>query len=64
MEHYDVIRLAHVLAVQAEIEGMKAANENRRQVDGGMAYIESDFNEKAEELRQLASAPEHYQDPL
>lgn len=44
MNSYDVKRLALVLALQAEIEGMKA--------DG--RYIEQNFLDKAEELRELA----------
>ena len=62
MEHYDVKRLGLILAVQAEVEGMKAVNENRKQVNSGMAYVGSDFDEKADELRQLINAPDHQLD--
>lgn len=51
MDEAAVKRLALILAVQAEIEGMKARNaediEHQR-------YAEADFQQKAEELRNLA----------
>lgn len=56
MDYYDAKRLALVLAVQAEIEGMKSANEERRQMNHSMAYPYSDFEEKAMELRNIAYA--------
>ena len=52
MGHYDVVRLALVLAMQAEIEGMKAAN---NQYPEDQPYGEKAFADKAEELRILAS---------
>ena len=55
-DFYNVKRLAFILAVQAEIEGMKAENMNRDQLNHSMAYTEKDFNDKAEELRSLAYA--------
>jgi hypothetical protein len=55
MESADVRRLAMVLAVQAEIEGMKAANElHKQEYGGGIEYQDKYFQEKAEELRNLA----------
>ena len=51
MNEYDVKRLAFVLAIQAEIEGMKATNTVQ------FTYDEKDFAAKAEELRILASNP-------
>ena len=54
MNYYTVKRLALILAVQAEIEGMKAENMQREQKGYSMAWTESDFCEKAEELRRLA----------
>lgn len=51
--YYNVKRLALVLAVQAEIEGMKADNLVREQNGQSPAYIEQ-FEQKAEELRSLA----------
>ena len=55
MDDYTVKRLALILAIQAEIEGMKAENEERMFLGRGVAYDESSFLEKAEELRVLAS---------
>jgi hypothetical protein len=54
MEQYDVRRLALVLAVQAEIEGMKADNNGRMQREESNAYTDADFCAKAEEMRNLA----------
>ena len=56
MNHYDVKRLALVLAVQAEIEGMKAENAATIQNGYGnpLPYGEQQFKDKAEELRSLA----------
>ena len=56
MNEYDVKRLALVLAVQAEIEGMKAENTQRNQMNYSLAYTDADFHEKAEELRNLANS--------
>jgi len=53
-DFYNVKRLALVLSVQAEIEGMKADNANRLTRDESMAYTESDFSSKANELQNLA----------
>ena len=55
MNDYTVRRLALVLAVQAEIEGMKAENMQREQQGYSMAWTETDFCQKAEELRNLAN---------
>lgn len=54
MNEYDVRRLALVLAVQAEIEGMKAENKMRELRDASPAYNEGSFQEQAERLRILA----------
>lgn len=54
MEHYEAKRLALVLAVQAEIEGMKAENMQRQAVGSSMAYDDKSFCDKADELRNLA----------
>lgn len=54
METYDVRRLALVLAVQAEIDGMKAENKVRELNGMQLAYNDDSFNIKAEELRDLA----------
>lgn len=57
-EYYNVKRLALILAVQAEIEGMKAENMLRELVDSAPAYGDGDFQDKADELRNLAYAPD------
>ena len=62
MNEYDVKRLALVLAIQAEIEGMKTAvnfvnNVNlshNNQYEQGQPYTDKDFQAKAEELRVIA----------
>ena len=54
MTEYDVKRLALVLATQAEITGMEFDNLLREQHNQTHAYTDSDFVEKAEELRELA----------
>jgi len=51
MTQYDVKRLALVLAIQAEIEGMKANNSQHEQ---DQPYEETDFEMKAHELTSLA----------
>lgn len=56
MNEYDVKRLALVLAVQAEIEGMKAYNMQKIAEGGTPAYHEIHFNQMAEQLRNLAYA--------
>jgi len=54
MTEYDVKRLALVLAVQAEIEGMKAANLIRKHRNEPPSYNEGDFQIKASRLEDLA----------
>ena len=54
MNEYDVKRLALVLAVQAEIEGMKAENQYRKVYDHEPTYNNDDFRTKALELNELA----------
>lgn len=54
MDQYDVKRLALVLAVQAEIEGMKAFNASRASIGEAPGYGESHFEGKATQLRILA----------
>ena len=51
MNEYDVKRLALVLAIQAEVEGMKATNAQRV---FDQEYTMEDFQKKVEELRNLA----------
>lgn len=54
MNEYDVKRLALVLAIQAEIEAMKTLNLERQMGNWSLAYTEADFQQKAEELKELA----------
>lgn len=56
MNKYDVKRLALILAVQAEIEGMKAYNKQREIEGGSIGYNEQHFNEMAVQLTNLAHA--------
>lgn len=55
MNEFDVKRLALVLAIQAEIEGMKVANKERDMPAEASVYNENDFLEKAEEFRIISS---------
>lgn len=56
MNEYDVKRLALTLSIQAEIEGMKAHNSmcviNNDELH---LYRQHDFDQRAEELRVMAS---------
>jgi hypothetical protein len=54
MNQYDVKRLALVLAIQAEVEGMKAENKFREINGHDLTYLSGDFELKANELRYLA----------
>ena len=54
MNEYDIKRLALILAVNAEIEGMKALNMFRERRGETIAHSEDYFYQKAEELRVLA----------
>jgi hypothetical protein len=54
MDQYDVKRLALVLAIQAEIEGMKAFNQQRAVLNESPGYNQSEFNDMAQQLRNLA----------
>jgi hypothetical protein len=54
VNEYSVRRLALILSVQAEIEGMKARNITRLDRGDALAYSDEDFQMKAEQLRNLA----------
>ncbi len=56
MDYYDVKRLALVLAVQAEIEGMKADNMLHAIHTTAPRHDNEDFQSKACELENLAHA--------
>jgi len=53
-DQYDIMRLALVLAIQSEIEGMKAENQTANANGRPAVYSEGHFQQKAEELRILA----------
>lgn len=55
MNEYDIKRLALILAVQAEIEGGKAENKVSEIHGETPCYREEHFNQKAEELRNIAN---------
>ena len=55
-DFYNVRRLALVLAKQAEIEGMKVENSERKAQYLAPAYSDEDFQIKAAELNNLAYA--------
>lgn len=54
MTDYTVKRLALILSVYAEIEGMKAENMQREHQGYSMAYTDLDFHMKADDLKNLA----------
>ena len=56
MTKSDIIRLSLVLAIQAEIEGMKAENEYRKINGDSVGYRGSHFEQKAIELRDIAAS--------
>lgn len=51
----DVKRLGLILAVQAEIDGMKAGNEYRRIFDDYPAYDQYNFDQMAEQIREIVN---------
>lgn len=58
MTTYDVKRLALVLAIQAEIEGMKAFNLIRESNGMTIGYDQDQFDDMANLLRDLANKPD------
>jgi hypothetical protein len=54
MDHYDIKRLALLAALQTEVEGMKATNEDRKQQNQSMIYGEVDFSHMAAQITVLA----------
>ena len=56
MDYYDVKRYGLLLAVQCEIEGMKAQNNAWMKDKGCNAWGEEHFDQKAEELRNITFA--------
>ena len=55
MDSYDVKRLALIFAIEAEIQGMIALNKYRSGLGQSIAYVDDNFFDKAEELRNLAA---------
>jgi len=55
MNGYDVKRLALILAVQAQIEGMKAENVERESLGHSVAYGDADFCCKSDELINIVN---------
>ena len=53
MEDSAVKRLGLILAVQAEIEGLKAENEFRKAINDSVTYGEEVFIKMAEEIRTI-----------
>ena len=53
MDKNSVDYYVSALAIQAEIEAMKAENDRRKMIEQSQAYTEADFYVKAEELRDL-----------
>ena len=54
MEGIDVKRFGLILAIQAEVEGMKSDNALREQNQEAPAWSREDFQSKAEELRNMS----------
>ncbi len=54
MNEFDIKRLALVLALQAEIEGMKANNNTCKLEQRHLVHNEGDFQHMASKLRDLA----------
>jgi hypothetical protein len=54
MDYYSVKRLGLILAIQAEIEGMKAKNQDIDAKRYRLVYDETDFYGKAQELRNIS----------
>lgn len=55
MTIYDLKRLAEILAIQAEIEGMKSENITRESQGYALAYDEKAFVQAADDLRTIAA---------
>lgn len=51
----DIKRLGLILAIQAEIEGMKAENEFRSISELSPAYGQKNFDQKADEIRDIVN---------
>ncbi len=54
MNEYDIRRLGLILALNAEIEAMKAENMQRQHRGESMAYTDFDFMKVAEKISDVA----------
>ena len=59
MTEYDVKRFGLILAIQSEIEGMKADNTIKLIEYETHTFGIEDFNKKAEELRNISCVHDH-----
>ena len=59
MKFYNTTKLALILAVQSEMEGMKAENVNRAQENWSMAYRDEDFGMVADRFKELSKLPDY-----
>ncbi len=57
MNEYDIKRLALIFSVQTEVEAMKTENKARELQDLAQAFPSEMFQEKANELQNLAYCP-------
>ena len=55
MQDWIVAHLAEIIAIQAQIEGMKATNIERENKGYALAYGEKEFEDKANELFGIAN---------
>jgi len=59
MNKCDIKRLGLILALQAEIEGMKFENLQREQFQNSHAYADKDFFNKAADIRVIIYATDN-----
>jgi hypothetical protein len=59
MKFYNTTKLSKILAVQAEIEGMKAQNAGRKVNKHDPAFWLSDFRKQADRLTDLSYLPDY-----
>lgn len=58
MEEITLKRFGLITAIRAEIEGMKIANEERLIYEYSVAYDDSQFFKKSEEIKRILRATE------
>lgn len=61
MDSYLLIKYAEIEAIVTEVKGMESENNNRLRRGESIAYPDTEFNHKADDLRFLANriAGEH-----